>query len=233
MDDCKKHFYWVATNDGHEDWFVVGLDQYTAESFFANNQGYDLEELSSIKICVADFEEKNDLREEAYYPSHEMLSKNGFECISEDEPRIFWRAGKKYCQGNLVQNIIITKGQKQSGVYIVAVRDSNLYKIGVTKDIEKRLYQLQTGNPYEFYLTEFFPTPKSRELESLLHKKFKLNRYKREWFKLTGEEVLEACYFAQEFVGKPNLKIDNQGNLNIQQEVPKSNKKSTDDDLPF
>lgn len=225
MDNYKKHFYWISTNDGHEDWFVIGLDQYVAESFFANDQGYDLEDLSSDEICIVEFEDIDNKKEEAYYPSHEMLSKNGFECISEHEPRIFWREGKKYCQGNIVQSILIEKGQKSPGVYIIEVRDSNLYKIGVTKDIQKRLYQLQTANPFEFYLIEFFPTPKNRELESLLHRKYKLKRYKREWFKLKDEEVLEACYLARDFIGKPYLKISTIQIKNSQQVIDK--------DLPF
>ena len=96
------------------------------------------------------------------------------------------------------------------------------------------MYQLQTANPYEFYLTEFFPTSKNRELESLLHKKYKLKRYKREWFKLTDEEVLEACYLARDFIGKPYLKISSNDIENHQHEVERNNRERvSDNDVPF
>jgi predicted GIY-YIG superfamily endonuclease len=207
-DDFKKTIYWISTSDKHEDWFVVAVDQYVAEVFFAEQEGYPLDYISSEEICVADYEDKEDEKQEAYFPTHSVLVKNGFEIISEDEPTIYWKAGKKYCQGNIIQSVIIEKVNQNNGVYIIAVRDTDLYKIGVTKDIEKRLSQLQTSNPYEFYLLGFYVTDRHRELESLLHKKFRLSRYKREWFKLTPESVKEARHFASEFIGKPIINVD-------------------------
>lgn len=162
-----------------------------------------MEEVSSKEICPADYEDKLNEKKEAYFPTHEMLIKNRFEIISEGQPTIFWKAGEKYCQGNIIQNIIIERGRKQNGVYLIAVRDTDLYKIGITKDIEKRLSQLQTSNPYEFYLMGFFVTEKCRKLESLLHQKLRLNRYKREWFKLAPENVRDISRFARNFISKP------------------------------
>jgi hypothetical protein len=68
----------------------------------------------------------------------------------------------------------------------------------------------------------FFITEKSRELESLLHRKFHLNRYKREWFKLTPENVREARHFASEFIGKPYIYV-----------APEDNRESFDQDTPL
>jgi predicted GIY-YIG superfamily endonuclease len=207
MDDFKKHIYWVESCENHEDWFVVGADQFVAEKYFCDFQGYHLDHVSSEEICVAVFEDDEDIKQEAYFPSHEMLLKHGFEVIADDEPRIFWKAGRKFCQGNIIQRIHVEIGNKQSGVYILEVRDSSLFKIGVTKDIEKRLSQLQTSNPYEFYLWGFYVTAKHRELENLLHKKFHLKRYKREWFKLSHDELTQACSFAADFIGKPYIRV--------------------------
>jgi hypothetical protein len=203
MDDYKKHIYWIESFENHENWFVVGADQYVSEKFFCNIEGYDLDLVSSEAICLADFEDEDESHKEAYFPSHEMLIKNGFELITEDVPRIFWRAGRKFCEGNIIHQIIVQKSNKKAGVYIIEVRDSQLFKIGITKDINKRLSQLQTSNPYEFYLFDFFITNQNRELEKLLHEKFRLNRYKREWFKLNQNEVKEACKFANNFIGRP------------------------------
>ncbi len=207
MSDLKKHIYWVESFENHEDWFVVGVDQFVAEKYFCDLQGYDLDLVSSEEICVAEFEGEDDVKQDAYFPSREMLLKNGFEVIADGEPRIFWKAGRKFCQGNIIQKILVQRGNKQSGVYILEVRDSGLFKIGITRDIEKRLSQLQTSNPYEFYLIGFYVTPKNKELENLLHKKFQLNRYKREWFKLNQIEMMQACSFAADFIGKPYIKV--------------------------
>ncbi len=207
-DDFKKSIYWISTPDKDEDWFVVAVNQYIAESFFAGQEGYPMDYISSKEICLADYEDEKDKKKEAYFPTHKMLVKNGFEIISAAEPRILWRAGEKYCEGNIIQSIVIDKVRQKNGVYIISVRDSDLYKIGITKDLEQRLSQLQTSNPYEFYLMGFFVTEKCRELESLLHKKFRLSKYKREWFKLTPESVREALRFASEFIGKPIINVD-------------------------
>ena len=229
-----KSIYWITTNDKHEDWFVVGLDQYVAKLFFIENEGYDMDCISSEEICIAEFEDEESIRNEAYFPSHEMLIKNGFEIICENEPRVFWKNGKKYCQGNIVHSIIAQISDKQSGVYIVAIQESNLYKIGVTKDLKKRLSQLQTSNPYEFYLINFFITNRSKELEKLLHEKFKKYNYKREWFKLEEKEISEVCQIACEFIGKQyrtsffdNLVQLNEPNGQIY------NQHCNDNDLPF
>lgn len=197
----KKSIFWIESYENHEDWFVVGVDQFIAETFFCDNNGYDLDLVSSEEICLVEYENEEDILEEAYFPSHELLVKNGFEIITDDEPRIFWKSGRKFCQGNIIQNILMLRGSKKFGVYIIEVRDTGLYKIGVTKDIKKRISQLQTSNPYEFYLIDFFVTPKSWELERILHNKYKLNRYKREWFKLNNDEITEACKFAKKFIG--------------------------------
>ncbi len=222
----KKSIFWVKSFENHEDWFVVALDQYLAEKYFCDYEGYDLEDVSSEAICIVKFEDKEKIEKEAYFPSSDMLIKNDFEAISKNEPRIFWRAGRKFCEGNILQQIIIERNEKKQGVYIIETRDSELYKIGITKDINKRLSQLQTSNPYEFYLIDFYVTTKSRELEKLLHKKFQLKRYKREWFKLNQKELYEACNFAANFVGRPIMECSSE------KETPEIiNTKSTD--LPF
>lgn len=229
-----KNIYWISTNDRHEDCFVVGLDSYVAELFFAENEGYDMDCISSKEICIAEFEDEEDIKSEAYFPSHEMLTKNGFEIICENEPRVFWKNGVKYCQGNILHSIIVQISEKQPGVYILAVQESNLYKIGITKDLKKRLSQLQTSNPYEFYLINFFITTRNKELENLLHKAFKKNKYKREWFKLEEKEISEVCKLAYEFIGKPyrTSYIDNLEQFNKHDDQT-YNQHCNDNDLPF
>lgn len=62
-------------------------------------------------------------------------------------------------------------------------------KIGHTKNLEKRLGQLQTGNPFKLV---FYKTHKSihyKKIENDLHHKYKSKKILNEWFKMTLKEV--------------------------------------------
>ncbi|HTG65078.1 MAG TPA: GIY-YIG nuclease family protein [Flavobacterium sp.] len=200
MDIYNKNFYWLKTNDNHENWFVIAYDEYLAEKFFVNMEGYDLEDVEATEICEVIFE---DCDENEYFPSNEMLIKNGFEIIKLDEPMIVWKDGKKYCQGDIVHCIISEKSKNKLGLYIIHTNNSNLFKIGITKNINQRIKQFETGNPFEFTLYEFFETESCRKLEKIIHKKLEKNRYRKEWFKLNEEELTEICNFARNYIGLP------------------------------
>ena len=200
MLEYPKHFYWIVSPGHLEDWFVVAPDQYLAEKFFADSEGFDIEDLNSSQVCETIFEDSLD---ESYFPSFEMLKKNGFEFISEDEPMIIWKNGRKYCQGDIIQGIVLKPNVLKQGMYIINVRNSDLFKIGITKNIIQRMKQFETANPYEFYLHEFFPSENCRLLESELHKIYKSKRYKNEWFKLTKDEVRDVCNYARKFIKLP------------------------------
>ncbi len=201
MKNLHKSFYWVKSYDNHENWFVVANDQYLAEKFFVENEGYDMELVESSEICKIIFE---DDESDEYYPSNEMLLKNGFEIIKAERPMIVWKDGKKYCQGDIVNCIVTEKNKNKLGLYIIHTSNSNLFKIGITKNIEQRIKQFETGNPFEFTLYDFFETENCRKLESLIHKKIEKNKYRKEWFKLSIEELTEVCNFARNFIGLPN-----------------------------
>lgn len=77
-------------------------------------------------------------------------------------------------------------------VYLIGERNNpNLFKIGSTrkKNILERLKQLQTGNPEELYIKEYFETSKPFLLENMLHRHyFKENTF-NEWFELNEEKI--------------------------------------------
>lgn len=205
MQKYSKYFYWVESPEHTEDWFVVAPDQYLAEKFFADTKGFDIDNLNSSEVCETIYEDCN---EESYYPSLDILKRNGFEFISEDEPMIVWRNGRKFCQGDIIEAIVLRPNASKKGMYIIKVRNSDLYKIGVTTNIVRRKKQFETANPFEFYLHEFFPTEDCRKLEREVHKRYKEKRYKNEWFKLTEEDVLTISNFAREYIGlRPYLNV--------------------------
>ena len=71
-------------------------------------------------------------------------------------------------------------------VYILKTSD-DVYKIGVAKDVESRVRQLQTGSVEEITLVNKFLSEFPFKIESTLHRKYNRNRINGEWYYLTEE----------------------------------------------
>lgn len=67
------------------------------------------------------------------------------------------------------------------------IKCNEYVKIGVAMDVEQRLYELQTGNPYNLVLIGKIPG--GYRTEGILHKRFREMHIVREWFILTQEMV--------------------------------------------
>lgn len=65
------------------------------------------------------------------------------------------------------------------------------YKIGMTKvkDVNKRLKQLQTGNPNELFLVDYHQTEIPFYIESSLHRFFSSKKTLNEWYDLSEEDI--------------------------------------------
>ena len=75
-------------------------------------------------------------------------------------------------------------------VYFVFNRDSKAIKIGIAKNIRRRLASLQTSSPAELELlcsVKNKTTKAARKLEQELHQKFDRFRIRGEWFKAETE----------------------------------------------
>ena len=75
------------------------------------------------------------------------------------------------------------------GVYFIYCGDqqNSPVKIGVTSNIEGRISNLQTGNPWVLVCKALIPCidkEQAYKLESYLHNRFKKKRMNGEWFKL-------------------------------------------------
>jgi len=70
-------------------------------------------------------------------------------------------------------------------IYFIRIKDQPYVKIGFSKDVEKRLKQLQTSSPFdlEIIYTEFAAI----EREKQLHEKYKEYQVKGEWFNISGD----------------------------------------------
>ena len=75
-------------------------------------------------------------------------------------------------------------------VYLLCAGDK--FKIGMTKhkDINKRIQELQTGNPYKIWLRDYYETDNPLKIEKMMHAQHASSNIKNEWFDLTAEEVI-------------------------------------------
>ena len=69
-------------------------------------------------------------------------------------------------------------------VYLIKDLYNNTYKIGVAKDVTRRMKSLQTGNVSPLKLIWDFKTDYPYRLEGMLHKTLQEYREHNEWFGL-------------------------------------------------
>src|SRR5690348_17030804 len=74
----------------------------------------------------------------------------------------------------------------------ITPQNEEFHKIGITKrDIDKRIKELQTGNPSEIKLLREYKSKNYKKIESWLHRKYSTNKTEtdNEWRVLTDEQV--------------------------------------------
>ena len=74
-------------------------------------------------------------------------------------------------------------------VYLLKVEDEEQYKIGVTKNLSKRLDQISPKMPFELEVKHKIKSDDIYGLENKLHDKFDDKRIKGEWFELDKKDV--------------------------------------------
>jgi len=84
-----------------------------------------------------------------------------------------------------------------SYIYIIG-SDKPPYKVGISKNPQRRLRDLQTGHPYPLAIHSIVETPTSNNklLESIIHRNLKHLRTSGEWFDIP----LEVLKLEVEFV---------------------------------
>lgn len=94
-------------------------------------------------------------------------------------------------------------------VYLILEVNQNgqeSHKIGVSKNPpEKRLKQLQTGNPNEIRILSAYESVNYKKVEQWLHSRYSTKRTlaENEWFNLTDEQVfsfIDTCKKADETI---------------------------------
>lgn len=87
-------------------------------------------------------------------------------------------------------------------VYLLCDPENDAYKIGVTRSlVSKRMKKLQTGNPTEMHIVNYYECEHPFMVENMLHSKFFSKKLLNEWFALDADEVssfINECHKADE-----------------------------------
>jgi hypothetical protein len=114
----------------------------------------------------------------------------------------FWKHLPFYIQSN--------ESVTNSDKFIYVLKSKEYYKIGIAKDVAKRMRELQTGDPIKhlFVCSSFFKDAPS--FERRLHEAFAEHRVQGEWFELPPEKLEELIVILenQDFIEQV-LPLDN------------------------
>lgn len=88
-------------------------------------------------------------------------------------------------------------------VYFIADRNNGLVKIGVSGDMNRRLKQLQTGNPFELEFMGWIEEDKDQfRIEKDLHQKYSRKHVFGEWYKISQDDVIHELTIHHGFIPK-------------------------------
>jgi len=88
-------------------------------------------------------------------------------------------------------------------VYFIADRRNSLVKIGVSNDRERRIKQLQTGNPFKLEFMGWIEEDNDHfQIEKKLHQKYSDKRVNGEWFEINQDDVIHELTLYHGFVPK-------------------------------
>lgn len=76
-------------------------------------------------------------------------------------------------------------------VYLIKSEDSSRYKIGISKNPQKRVKQLQTGNSEKLCLVNTYLSEYYDKIERTLHNRFSYLKKEGEWFEFSLEEEVK------------------------------------------
>ena len=88
-------------------------------------------------------------------------------------------------------------------VYFMADRRNSLVKIGVSSNRDRRLRQLQTGNPFELEFMGWIDDEVDHYcIEKDLHEKYKNKHFRGEWFSINQDDVIHELKLHHGFIPK-------------------------------
>lgn len=73
--------------------------------------------------------------------------------------------------------------------YLYVIKCNEYHKIGIANDIDSRLAQLSTGNPYPLKVVVYYGFDNAEIVERSIHQKYKNKRNRGEWFSLDYDDL--------------------------------------------
>lgn len=199
------NLYWVKTKDNYEDWFMVAPTKEIACKCHESFEGFNDGDATAMFICEIDpqieikYKTKLNSIDDGYWPSREFLIKLGFEFLENLSPCVVRGYGRLFCEGKSCLEISLQYLENRKGVYLINIRNTNKFKIGVSKRISKRIKEIKTLNPYSVDLWYFLESKQYLLIEKFLHKRFKTKRLSGEWFEIrTINEINSALLAVKE-----------------------------------
>ncbi len=202
-----KHLYWVTTKDNDENWFIVATNSSQAARFHENYEGYDYRDAVAKKVCHVLKEYDKD---PVYHAQEWMLEDLGFSLMNDGFGRVARLNGRVYKEGNLAENVVYDVANDELGLYIVRSLGTSNFKIGVTQNLKQRVSNIQTGNPNQIEIYNYYRTDKAWILERYLHKKYKQYNIGGEWYELDFNSLNQLHKDIKDFI---------QGTLTFQENV--------------
>ena len=84
---------------------------------------------------------------------------------------------------NIISSMDIEDLPPDRYVYVAQESESGRYKIGISKDPERRIKELNIGNPEQLKLIHYFKSNGNKyESETLTHKMYEAHKLRSEWF---------------------------------------------------
>jgi hypothetical protein len=74
-------------------------------------------------------------------------------------------------------------------IYLIKLKEQNIYKIGVSQNVRRRLLDINNILPFEFDIVSLHNFKDVYNLEEYILKKFKGYKLKGEWFKLPPQKA--------------------------------------------
>jgi hypothetical protein len=90
-----------------------------------------------------------------------------------------------------------------SDIYIFKMDKLGLYKIGVSQNINRRIKDINSANPYSVNLYYSLSVNNAYDLEYLIHNKYEGSALQNEWFELTDKMLSEVIDVISEWQKQP------------------------------
>lgn len=80
-----------------------------------------------------------------------------------------------------------SKARPDGFLYFIKLKGFDIYKIGVTSNLKRRLYDIDSNSPFGVKLIDSFFFKNVYEMEEMIHDNLKGNNIRKEWFKIDSD----------------------------------------------